>query len=183
MPMDTDPSRNIVVKQNSVFLFVGAGACMMSCFGIHLLFGLLPLEAGYTPMDIFGVIFVCVWILLVLGMGCFALETASRKITIDREGVFCQSWFRKDFLSWYDIRDWGLSYCGQTRGEGNTYYLYFSKEISPVKNEYTKRLKGKMIKTYVIGDEYADAVNRIIPFCRLWTGVTPFAAEDKFHLL
>ena len=172
---------SVVIKQNPVFLFIGVAACLMAVFGLRLLFGLLPLEDGYTAIDIFGVIFVCVWILLVLGMGCFALKTASKKFTIDHRCVSCKSWFRKDFLSWYDIRDWGLSYCGQTRGEGNTYYLYFSKEILPAKNECAKRLKGKMIKIYVIGDEYADAVNRIIPFCRAQTSVTPFVAEDQFH--
>ena len=94
MPIDTDPNRKIIIKQNPAFLFVGTGACLMSCFGVRLFFGLLPLEAGYSFIDIFGVIFVCVWILLVLGMGCIALEAASRKVTIDREGVYCQSWFQ-----------------------------------------------------------------------------------------
>lgn len=182
MPVDTDPNRSIVMKQNPVFLFIGACACLMSLFGIHLLFGLLPLEDGYTPMDIFGVIFVCVWIIVVLCMGLFALETCSRKISIDHRGVYCRSWFRKDFLAWSEIRDWGLSYCGQTRGEGNTYYLYFSPDLCTVKNEFSKKLKGKMLKTFVIGDDYADAINKIIPFCREKTGVVPFVAEDEFHL-
>lgn len=181
MLMDIDTNQKIIIKQNPVFIFISAGACLMSCFGVSLLFGLLPLDAGYTFIDIFGVIFVSVWVLLVLGMGCFSLETASRKITIDRAGVFCRSWFRKDFLAWYDIRDWGLSYCGQTRGEGNTYYLYFSANECRTINDCKKKLKGKMIKSFIIGDDYTDAVNRIIPFCREQTGVTPFVAEDKYH--
>ena len=173
----------IELKQNPIFLYIGICACIMGIFGFRLLLGLLPLEAGYTAMDIFGVVFVCVWILTVWSMGFFTLATASRKITINCYGVSCKSWFQKDFLSWYDIRDWGLSYYGQTRGEGNTYYLYFSPALCEQKKECTKKLKGKMIKGFIVGDEYGDAINRIIPFCRQWTGVTPFIAEDRFHMI
>ncbi len=86
-------------------------------------------------------------------------------------------------MSWSEIRDWGLSYCGQTRYEGNTYYLYFSKKVYPVKNECRKKLKGKMIKTFVIGNDYAEAVSKIVPFCSERTGIEPFIGKNKHHFI
>ncbi|MDD6021165.1 MAG: hypothetical protein PUB94_00680 [Oscillospiraceae bacterium] len=173
----------IVLKRNNIFLAIGIATIFMAAMGIRLIFGLLPFEEGYTLSDVFGLIFVCVWILIVSGMGVFAFVTNSKKITINDEGIFCNTWFSKRNLEWTEIKDWGLSYCGQTRGEGNTYYLYFSKEQYPIKNECRKKLKGKMIKTFVIGSDYAEIVNEVIPFCASRTKVAPFIGKDKYHFL
>jgi hypothetical protein len=114
-------------------------------------------------------------------MGIFAFATNSKQITIDRDGILCKSWFRTEFIRWDEIKDWGLSYCGQTRGEGNTYYLYFSRHECPVINECKKRLKGRMVKTLVIGNRYSEAVSSIVPFCSENTDIPPFIGQDKYH--
>ena len=72
-------------------------------------------------------------------MGIFAFATNSKQITINNDGVLCKSWLHKTFVKWTDIKDWGLSYCGQTRFEGNTYYLYFSEHECPMKNDCKKK--------------------------------------------
>ena len=173
----------IIIKGNTTFLGIGVVAIIMAIVGIRLVLGLLPFEENYTLVDVFGLVFVCVWVVVVLSMGVFAFGTNSKQITINSEGVFCKSWINKNFIKWDDIQDWGLSYCGQTRGEGNTYYLYFSARECQIKNECSKILKGKMIKTFVIGNDYLDTVGKIIPFCEDKTCIKPFIGEDKYHFV
>jgi len=173
----------IIIKRNTTFLSIGVVAIIMAIAGIRLVFGLLPFEEGYTFVDVFGLVFVCVWIIVVLSMGVFAFAINSKQITISNDGVLCKSWFNEKFIKWSHIKDWGLSYCGQTRGEGNTYYLYFSKQECPIKNECKKKLKGKMIKTFVIGGDYSEALSEIIPFCKEKTDIIPFIGKDKFHII
>lgn len=173
----------IIIKRNTTFLGIGVVTIIMAIAGIRLLFGLLPFEENYTLADVFGLVFVCVWIVIVLSMGIFAFATNCKQITINSDGVLCESWFRKMFIKWADLKDWGLSYCGETRGEGNTYYFYFSEHECQIKNESKKRLKGKMIKTFVIGNDYLEAVSKIIPFCKDKTDITPFIGKDKYHFI
>jgi len=173
----------IIIKRNTTFLGIGVVTIIMAIAGVRLVFGLLPFEENYTFADILGLLFVCAWILTVLSMGVFAFVTNSKQIAINSEGVLCKSWINTNFIKWADIKDWGLSYCGQTRFEGNTYYLYFSKHECQVKNECKKILKGKMIKTFVIGNDYSETVSKIIPFCKEKTSVIPFIGKDKYHLI
>jgi len=173
----------ITIKSDTLFLKIGVATIFMAIIGVRILFGMLPFEENYTSADVFGLIFICVWLIIVLSMGVFAFLTNSKQIIIDNDGVLCKSWFTKNFIKWADIKDWGLSYCGQTRGEGNTYYLYFSKQECPIKNECKKKLKGKMIKTFVIGGDYSEALSEIIPFCKEKTDIIPFIGKDKFHII
>lgn len=173
----------IIIKRNSSFLGIGVVTIFMAIAGVRLVFGLLPFEEGYTFADVFGLVFVCIWITVVLGMGVFSFATSSKQITISNDGVLCKSWFNKKFAKWSDIKDWGLSYCGQTRWEGNTYYLYFSEQECRIKNDCSKKLKGKMIKTFVIGGDYSETLRKIIPFCRERTNVEPFVGRDKYHFI
>lgn len=148
---------------------------MLASIGIQQLGALLPFEENYISPD--------VWILVVLGMCVFSFLSNSKQVTINSDGILCKSRINKKFIKWSDIKDWGLSYCGQTRIEGNTYYLYFSEHECKVKNECRKNLKGKMIKTFVVGNEYFDAVDKVIPFCKDKTEIKPFIGKDKHHFL
>ena len=123
---------SIFIKRNTTFLGIGVVAIIMAIAGIRLLF-VLPFEEGYTIADVLGLIFVCIWTIIVFSMGFFAFATNSKQITITGDGVLCASWFSKNFIKWADVKDWGLSYCGQTRWEGNTYYLYFSEQECLIK--------------------------------------------------
>ena len=173
----------ITIKRNTTFLGIGIVAILMAITGVRLLFGLLPFEDNYTLADVFGLVFVCVWLTVVLSLGIFAFSTNSKQIIINNDGVLCKSWINKKFIKWADIKDWGLSYCGQTRFEGNTYYLYFSEHECQIINECKKRLKGKMIKTFIIGNDYFDAVSNVIPFCKDKIDIMPFVGKDKYHFI
>lgn len=173
----------IILRRNTTFMGIGVWAFIMAIMGFRLLFSMLPFEEECTFADVFGLFFIGIWILIVLGMGVYAFVTNSKQITINNEGVICNTWFTNDFVNWSEIKDWGLSYCGQTRGEGNTYFLYFSQVVHPIKNDCKKKLKGKMIKTFVIGNDYAEVVSKIIPFCKERLDVEPFIGKDKCHFI
>ena len=172
-----------VVKSHSIFAMISIGAVLMFFIGGSAALELFSSASEVSSADIFGGIFICIWLAVVLWMGVYGLVTASKKLTVDAEGVCCSSLFYKRSLAWREIRDFGLSYAGQTRGEGNTYYLYFASSEQKTKNECKKKLKGKMIKIEIIGGEYQAAVSELIPFCRKFTTVEPFVGEDKFHLI
>ena len=163
---------------------IGIIAMIMSIIGFRIVFGLLPFEEEYTLENIIVLIFICLWPIIVLSIGISAFVTYSKKIEINDEGVLCCSFFEKTFFKWSEIEDWGLSYCGQTKGAGNTYYFYFSKNLQKTKNECKKALKGKMIKIEVIGDvDYYEVVSMVIPFCKEKTPVEPFIGKDKYHFI
>lgn len=179
----TKSDKMIIIKGNRYFLGIGVIALFMAFVGVRLVFGILPFDEDYTAGDVFGLIFICAWIALVLSMAISSFSSNSMEITMNSEGVMCSSLFRKQLLAWSEIQDWGLSYCGQTRGEGNTYYLYFSDHICEPKNECRKKLKGRMIKTIVMGEDYSRVVSEIIPFCEARTLAKPFVGKDKYHFL
>lgn len=176
-------SNKITLKSNRLYFGTVIIAIIMAIIGFRILFLLLPFEEDATYADVFGLIFLCVWIVIVLSIGIFAFLAVYKKIEINDEGVLCRSFFKKTLFKWSEIRDWGLSYCGQTRFEGNTYYFYFSKEPQEIKNVCKKKLKGKMIKVLVVGSEYAEVVSKVIPFCKKRTSIEPFIGKDKFHLI
>lgn len=174
----------ITFKCNEPFMLVLIGIPLfMFLSGIRLVLGLIPFEEGYTGVDIFGFVFVCVWTILVGIMGFSLVYTFGKKTIIDSEGITTSFLFYKKELEWREIQDYGISYCGQTRNEGNTYYLYFATEEQNIKNRFKKKLKGNMIKITVVGENYYEVTKKVIPFCQRKTSVTPFIADDGFHII
>ena len=170
-----------IFRGNVFFLAFSAVTLFMATSGIRMIFGSLPLEDGYTGGDIFGIIFLSVWTALVLTGLFIGLTNATKKVIISTEGVTCKTLFSKREYLWSEIEDWGISYSGYTRGEGNTYDFYFSKNQQRAKNECRKRLKGKMIKTFVFESEYDRVAEDVIPFCSSRTFIQPFIGVNKYH--
>ena len=173
----------LTIKGYNQITFIGVGALFLAAQGVRFLFEILPFGDDYTSGDIIGLLFLCFWIILVLSLGTWALATGSKQIVIDSGGILCKTWFRKRYIKWTDVKDFGLSYCGQTRGEGNTYFLYFSEHECPIKNECRKKLKGKMIKVYVVGNHYHEVVSKVMPFCEEITETEPFIGKDRYHFI
>lgn len=174
----------IVIKRNTPFLFVGIIIIALSIAECILILGFLDFDIKYTFTDLLDLTFVFIWTLIFFGLGLYVLSANSKEITIDDSGVLCKSIFIKRFISWSEIKDWGLSYCSQTRWEGITYYLYFSKEVHPIKNGNKKKLRGKTIKTFIIGnDAYTDVVSDIFPFCSERSKTEPFVGNNKYHFV
>lgn len=183
-----EASRNkdeIIVKQkqNSIFITVGITLVGIAAFCVWQLVLLHPFETAYTLVDVLNAIFVSSWIVFVLGLGIYTIETNSKRVIINNDGVLCKSLFGMQQIKWSDIKDWGISYSGQARWEGNRYCLYFSKHQCPIKDDCRKKLKGKMIKTFVYEKEYAEAVSRIVPFGKARVTIEPFVGAGKYHFI
>ena len=172
----------IKLKRRYYFAVMSVFALFMASFGIKELSEMLPLEEGYSGWDIFGVCFMCFWILVVLFMGLFAANMASGHITISSEGVTFSSILRKETVKWSQIEDWGLTYGGNIQSEAS-YYLYFSKETLPEKKAAIlhckiKKPKRDAVKYLVFGDEYYEVVSEIVPYCRMYAKTEPFIPEN-----
>ena len=154
----------------------------MAAAGVYLICGLLPFEEGYGAIDVFGLVFISLWTVLVSCGAVYAFSSFGTRLVIDGKGVSQTSFLPKRTLPWANVADWGLSYCGQTRGEGSTYYLYFSEKRQKNKNQSAKRLRGKMIKIVVIGGDYREIVTRVVPFCQTRTQIEPFIGGDAFPM-
>ena len=187
MPEVLQGKNKMIIKSEPMFMGMGIVAVFMSLVGFWLLFGIIEgflyYRTEYGIAVPFGFLFNCLWLAVVFRMAFYGFKTGSQQITIDADGILCKTWFGKKIVKWSDIKDWGLSYCGQTRGEGNTYYLYFSEHECEVKNECRKKLKGKMIKVTVFEDDYSKAVYNKKPFCREKTSVVPCVGKDKYHFI
>lgn len=173
----------IMIKRNTYFLYGVFMSMVMTVAGVFVIFGLLPFDDGYTFANIFGMAFMLVWENGVVFGIVYYMGEYSKYVVISEDGVFCCTCFKKELVVWEDIKDWGLSYCGQTRGKGNTYYLYFSKQEYPIKNDCMKKLKGKMIKKVVFESDYSELVSKVIPFCTEKTNIMPFVGKNKYHFI
>ena len=176
-------SGKIVVSGDNVFFGIGGFAVLMVVLGVCGAVGAFPFFREHTAADVFGFFFLCAWTLFALTMAIHSFRNKGKRIIIDREGVKCESLLFHAHYDWVEIKDWGLSYAGKTRGGVDIYALYFSKEVQTVKNDCRKKLKGKMIQCYLFGDEYHTANRLILPFCREHTAVSPFVAEDRPHII
>ena len=173
----------IELKNNDEHMMIGAGALFMAGIGVWLIYSLLPFGETYTFGDVLGFVFVCLWTVAAIVMAVLSISSANAVLRIDRESVSYQSFIQKQVLTWPQIADYGLSYCGQSRGDGNTYDFYFSMEKQTKINECSKKLKGKMIKYTVQEKDYSQIVSKVIPLCRSNTRVEPFVGDDKPHFL
>ncbi len=183
MPQIQKSEKQIVIKSNSMFLVICLGAIFMFFEGASLLFEMLSFVSEFETSDIFGLIFMLIWISVVSWMGIYSLLIYSKKIIIDENGITCATVFKKRHYKWTEIKDYGLSYSGQVRGGGNTYDLYFSSKVQKVRNECSKRLKGNLIKIYVFGTDYLNVTENVFPFCKQYTELEPFTGVDKYHFM
>ena len=173
----------IIVKGNSLFLYICLGAAFMAFLGGSLLFEILPFREEHGTEDIFGVAFMFAWVSIVLWMGFTALSNYKRKIIIDETGVSCGSLLKNRHFDWSEIKDYGLSYSGQVRGGGNTYDLYFSKKEQKKINNCKKRLRQDVIKICIFGDDYRIASETVIPYCEKYATEPSFVGEDTYHFM
>ena len=152
--MSLENSSMIQVKNNeiviqggdSLFFGIGAVALFMSGIGVYYTFCCISsLIEEFNYVDLSGLIFMLFWTAVVMSMAIYGFRTSIKKVTVNSEGVSIQILFIKNHYYWSEIKDFGLSYSGSTRGGRHYYDLYFAKEKQKTKNKYKKKLKGKMI--------------------------------------
>ena len=173
----------MTLKGGGSFAVVGVMAFAMGTVGILLFVDMLRSAGEPDSNAVLGAVIAAVWTLLTFSMGVCAFAAGSRTLTLDDGGVTAKTWFRRSFLPWSEVNDWGLSYRGRDRWGSNFYDLYFSREIYPARDECRKKLRGRMLRITIDNDGYTESVARVIPFCSSRTAVTPFVGVDKMQLL
>ncbi|MBQ7117482.1 MAG: hypothetical protein IJN88_04665 [Clostridia bacterium] len=172
----------IIISKKLTFLLTGTMSVFLFASGATLFFSDLSLEEATEPADIFGNIFMLLWLGVMGYFILFSFNEFFKKTAISKEGVLCKSFFGTKEYMWSEIKDFGISYSGQTRGEGNTYYLYFSTDILKQNRKGKKKMNRSVIKVIFTSDDSDAFINEVIPFCRESTNVVPFLPSGKFSL-
>ncbi len=172
----------ITISKKLTFLLTGAMSVFLFISGAVLILPNLSYEEAKEPVNVFGDIFVLMWLSVMGYFILFSFNEFFKKTTISKEGVICRSFFGTKKYMWPEIKDFGISYSGQTRGEGNTYYLYFSADILNQNRKGKKKMNRSVIKVIFTSDDSDAFINEVIPFCRESTNVVPFLPSGKFLL-
>ena len=132
----------------------------------------------YGEIDVIPDIFVGACLVCIMGFGIFSVMSNGKKLIIDGDGILCRGIFSKDMMKWAEVKDYGISYAGETRFRGRTYYLYFSRNELTIDNEYQKNIDRNTVKVFLFeGDEYNKAVTQIMPFCESHAKIQPFISK------
>ena len=169
----------ITVTYKGYYIWLSMAMIFLSFFGVLLLISLFPLDKGNLANGIFGVVAVICWTLFDLVMGIYAMVMYSKKVIINGEGVTERTFLSEKHLHWNEIGDFGLSFAIYSQYDGNTYDLYFSRDVQKSRDRYKKKLKGEMIKITINQKMRSEAVDTLIPYCQTRTAVTPFIGEGK----
>ena len=168
------------IRSDEVFVQIGIVASFMACIGVYL-FVPMFFEPISSPMDIFGMAFLGLWLLVVLSGAIISFYRYSRRLIIDNSGVTYKSIFGKQQYNWAEIKDWGLVYDGRTRYGRNIYIVYFANDRQKDKNDNRKTLSKSVLKAHILSDEYLYFTQIVIPACRKMIQEAPFIPDDKFH--
>lgn len=95
-------------------------------------------------------------------------------LTIDQSGIKSKLLFIEKKIAWNELQDFGFSYYGETRYDGELFNLYFSCETLKTNKNGKKKLNGKTIRVYVHDDEYDTFESEVISFCRRHTSLSPY---------
>ena len=171
----------LILSGNELFGMIGIVAMFFFCVGIYLLIACIWPEDGIV--DWLGTCFVGGWTCMGLWMAVRSLNEAFTELVIDAKGVQLRRPLGKKYIPWNEIGDWGLSYVGIANHEDNAYELYFAEEPQREKNEYSRKLQKHTLRYTVVGEEYHQVVQEVLPYCGQYARVKPFVPEDIPHLM
>jgi hypothetical protein len=171
----------LVLSGNELFGAIGIVAIFFFCVGIRLLIACIWPEDGIT--DWFGTALVAIWTCLALWMALRSINDALTCLVLDENGAELRRPFGKKRIAWSQVRDWGLSYVGLANHDDNAYEFYFAEEPQQEKNEYARKLTLRVLRYTVIGEEYQQVVQEVLPVCRRVARVAPFVPEDVPHMI
>ena len=169
------------IKGRNVFYlgYIVIGGFMF-CSGAYCIVGLFPIEGAY---DVFGLIFMLVWLSVVGGMMFFGLSNYTAEVSVTHNGIYSNNLFQKRYIGWHEVRDFGITYDGHDGGGTNFYILYFSPKELPLRKSYKKKLRGRMIKARIIGDDYYNITDELFAYCSEFTETGPFTSGTDRHFI
>lgn len=102
--------------------------------------------------------------------------TNGQSLVVDKHGVEWRRLFRKRYLRWREIHDYGLSYAywGQVR-------LYFAEERLETNGSGKKRMEGKHA-AILIHIQNRNKTGNILNVCRKYTRIRPFLCSEEGKL-
>ena len=171
-----DGTEEVLIGRNLLFLAIAAIAFLMATSTLLEFRDWTVIE---DPADVFGVAFLVFWILLVYGMSLLGFITFIKKITITSDGISVKALFINKEIRWPEVADYGIFYGGYSRGEGNSFTLYFSTEILETKRNKKKKLNRRVIRLDVFERDMHQIKNILLPFCRNYSIVEPFEVIGK----
>lgn len=174
-------ANEIIIKRNNILIGLGVvvfGIAITGVWGMIDFLMLGPPDPGDELIEAFTLLYIFSGTLFLFGMGVYGIMAGFKQFVIDPDGVFCKGLFGEKKLTWQEISDYGMFLSGRSMGY-NEYIFYFSKEVLPVNRKSTrKKLRGRAVYAYVY--YRGENVDRIVPFCRRYSSVSPFICyEDK----
>ena len=119
---------------------------------------------------------LCVLLAVLTLALCLFWRVWGRSVTIDDNGVEWQLLFRRQRLTWAELRDYGLSYAswGCVR-------LYFSPERLDTDGRGRKRL-SRTDASVLLHIQNRDKTGQILKVCRRYTRIRPFLCSEEGRL-
>lgn len=118
--------------------------------------------------------------------GVASVVIYSTRIKVDETGITRWSLLGKKFISWHDVKDYGITNEGSIAIGGRlcrmpASYLYFSKNQLATKKENVKIFNGYYIRIALIGNDIQQIIDEIIPYCEKRTDVERFGISYKTY--
>ena len=170
------------IRSDKQFLQVGISAMVMGGLGLYF-FVPMFFEPIVSSLDVFGVVFMSVWLFVVFVAAILCLYRYSKKIFISEKGVRYSSLFTKKLYKWEEIKDFGLSYDGRTRYGRNNYIFYFANNELKASGADKKKLSLSTLKVHILSDDYLYITETVIPFCSERVNAVPFIPIDKLSFI
>lgn len=173
-------SESIMITGKSISRFINLVSALFMClagFGA-LISVLISITAIEIEKLIFILIFMAIWLTVVLILLSKCIKEYTKTVTIDENGIQSKNLFSEQFISWSDVKDYGLSGFDMTRRDGLAYCLYFSKQQLKMIDKYRKEIvSDDIINIKIYGDDYYLVLNKVLPFCRQFTQFDYFETQ------
>jgi len=162
--------QSMTVKPRITDIIIGILVTIVGIIVFIMIFSLKPENILETVIPFIFAVFLT-------GLEIFELNSGSKKIVIDSEGISCKSLFQRQYIQWTDVKDYGISYKGETRYRDSTYYFYFAESVKPTQSDVSKEIDVHTMKIFIFKKDRDRIEKEIIPFCRKYSEVSPFISK------
>jgi len=167
-----------------MYIWLMIWSCGMSIPGLFIFFGLI-LEPTFDQLDLLGIAFIVVWLVVVFRGAVVFARMAGQIMIIDAQGVSVKtklSIFKPVFLRWDEIADYGYVYKGKINNENNSglYELYFARNVLPIsKLKKTKKVRKSEIRFSFGNDGVRIIMDYVFPYCGNYIGCQAYGVTAE----
>ena len=170
------------VSGNKLTAFTGLSLILVLFLFLYAAFVFLGTESLSIPHKI---IYILICLAFVAIAGFFAYRNLSlgfARVSVDKDGVCYTSPFRRKFLPWSSIADFGIL-AGIPIGKHTRkryYDLYFSEKKIPNKDERLRLFELKPVMLTIKPQDRNTVFRRILTYVQKETGIKPFVPNSFF---